>query len=1067
MFTPLQVYSANSLLKSPMSVKQYVADAFKKGYTTLVLSEWKTLSSSVEFIRLCQEKQLKALIGLEIPWKHYTLQLLALNTTGYFELVDLSSRLLSNQTFLLSDYPNIACILTQIVSLEHLEELREYCKERVYVAVQVQEIELYEWANKYTLPMLANKRVMYANPSDYRALKILNAIETNDTLNRMSIQDVGKDYLPKANDFKYQFEQEKLGQIIQNTQAFYDCIELNIPVQQTLLPKFSERADDLLKEIAFKGLRDKQLDTSIYVERLHKELAIIAQMKFSDYFLIVWDLMKYAHKEGIMTGAGRGSSAASLVSYCLNITKVDPIKHHLLFERFLNPERYTMPDIDLDFPDNKRQDMLHYVAQKYGYDKVAQISTFGTFAAKQSLRDVARVFGFSPKELKQISDMVPFELKITLNRALEQSTKLKQWIEKSELNQEIFQLACKIEGLPRHVSTHAAGVVISDKPLSELTPVQHLDGQIQLTQMTMQDVEYIGLLKMDFLGLKNLSILADAQTAVRQFEDQFDIWHIDWQDEQTLQVFARADTEGIFQFESTGIRRVLEQIKPQSLEEVAAVNALYRPGPMEQIGHYALRKHKREQVSYPHKDLQPILEETYGIIVYQEQVMQIAYQMAGFSLGEADLLRRAIGKMKKDVMASEKVHFITGAQKRGYSLEDATTVYQYIEKFANYGFPKSHALAYSMLAYQLAYIKAYYPQAFYLALLLHTNAKSERFTMYLMEAKRHGIEAVVPSINQSQSMHRILSNKRILFGLSAIQGIRRDMRQYILDERKRGGKFTSFDNFIDRMPDKYTKDEYLETLIYAGVFDEFGETRSKLINNISVTKTNKNLLDKTFLTPIYEEVVEIHSDVLMEKEKEILGFSVSTHELDKYAHYYDKQYIQFSHHVLENDYVYLLGYLKKIRKIQTKNGKRMAFAVLEDQFAKISLTIFPEVYTRHIAHFEEDTVIVVSGRIDLDNRGEKICVVNTMYTLHDFEQKIYQKEHICFIKVKNIAQQQLVIKELVRHKGDTPVVMYLEDTQQYHQLPEKYNINFQKQLQDGLAFIVGEDNIVYKKRKNV
>lgn len=1065
LFTPLNVRSAYSLLQSPMTVEHYVKDAKHKGYKTLILSEWETLSSAIKFFNLCLQERVKPVIALSFEWKGEYMQAIALNTSGYFELVDLSSRLLSQQAIDLVSYQQIAIIIRAPFkdTFESTYELLD--KTRVYVAVHCDDNALMTWADEKQLPLLADHTVRYANPSDFQALTILEAIQQNTSIADVTMHQTGPDYLPLAKQFEEQFRARQLDNIIEQTKAFYENIQIDIPVKQKLLPKFTQNADERLAEVARLGLEKRGLvHDKMYQERLSKELEIISQMAFSDYFLIVWDLMQFAHQNAIVTGAGRGSSAASLVSFCLNITQVDPIKHDLLFERFLNPERYTMPDIDLDFPDNRRQDVLNYVVKKYGQEKVAQIATFGTLAAKQALRDVARVLGYSQVELKQLTNLVPSTLKITLDVAYNQSKKLQQWVEKNEKNALVFNIARQIEGLPRHISTHAAGVVISDYPLMSLTPVQQVDAGIQLTQMTMEDVEYTGLLKMDFLGLKNLSILADAQEAVKQSRPEFDIWQIDWQDKETLQLFAQADTEGVFQFESAGIRRVLEQMKPQTLEDVAAVNALYRPGPMEQIPHFIARKHEREKVSYPHPDLRNILEETYGIIVYQEQVMQIASQMAGFSLGQADLLRRAMGKRKHDVMEAEREHFITGALEKGYSQTDAVKVFQYIEKFASYGFVKSHAFAYSMLAYQLAYIKVHFPNAFYLALLRHTSIKSERFSIYLMEAKQHQVAFVLPSINQSYEEHTVLSNQRIQIGLSAIQGIRRDMRQFILQERYANGKFSSLTNFIDRMPEKYAKQEILEQLIYAGAFDEFQQTRATLLANIEQIKQTKNLLSGMGLSPKFIELSELEEAILIEKEKAVLGFTLTSH-LEKYQYLYGQGGLKTSIDSEIGQKIYLLGRLKRLKTITTKSGKRMAFATLEDQFGQIALTLFPDVYTRVLTQLIENTDVVIYGKVDYDRYDEKVCVVETVLSIGEYEKKWKAQQYICYIRLASNENLKVVLTILSHYRGDTPVVVYDALTHTYKKLSEKYNIDFHEKLKKELEGKIGEGSVVYQKKK--
>lgn len=1067
MFTPLGIKSAYSLLKSPIPLKKYVETAKEKGYDTVVLSEWETLSSAMAFYRMCQTMAVKPILSVNMLYNQQPIQVIALNTKGYFELIHLSSQLLTQQNIYLEQYENIAVVLIDEARDVIEEWLNRIPTNRLYVGVYANDRDYIEKARQVDVGVIATQKVSYLNPSDYATLKVLEAVDKNQTIDWHYATQTGSDYLPTADAFLESFESVGLEHVIAATQTFYDQIVLDIPVAQKLVPKFSENADQLLEQVAIEGLKSRGLDTEVYRQRLYKELKIIAQMGFSDYFLIVWDVMTFAHKQNIMTGAGRGSSAASLVSYCLNITQVDPVKENLLFERFLNPERYTMPDIDLDFPDNKRQEILQYVAHKYGKEQVAQIATFGTFAAKQALRDVARVFGFNQQALKAMTNLIPNELRITLDEAYQKSAQFRQWIERSEQHRLIFSLAKQIEGLPRHVSTHAAGVVISDKVLTTLTPVQQSDNQLLLTQFTMQDVEYIGLLKMDFLGLKNLSILADAQQAVRQLVPEFNVWHIDWHDAETLKLFAHADTQGVFQFESAGIKRVLQQVKPNTLGEVVAVNALYRPGPMEQIGHFVARKHKQESVQYPHQDLQPILEDTYGIIVYQEQVMQIAYQMAGFSLGKADLLRRAIGKMQKDVMAAQKEDFISGAMAKGYSQEDATQIFQYIEKFASYGFPKSHAFAYSMLAYQLAYIKVHYPSAFYLALLLHTNAKSQQYSGYIMEAKQHGVQLSLPDINKSYGYHRVMQKQTILLGLSSIQGVRRDVITHILEERKAGGVYQSFDNFVERLPEKFRKKDILEPLIFSGACDCFGETRATLYENIDAVTQSVHLLLGVEFSLKFEQHHEYAESIIRQREKEILGVSLSYDPLQAYMAYYTDTSVQKTVDSMEHQSVILLGCLKNISRISTKNGKRMAFATLEDPFGDLALTLFPETYVHFLSYLEEQKIVVVRGKVERNKQDKLTVIVQQIQEVSEFEHEQQARAYVCYMKLQSMSDFSKVKHIVQQYKGVVPVVLYSEETKEYKKLSENYSIDFHESFQKEIENVLGQGRIVCQKKKNL
>lgn len=1058
MFTSLHIKSSSSLLQSPHTVEQYLIDAKNKGYDTVVLNENQTLSSAVTFYRLAKQMNLKPILAVTFDVQSVSMSAFARNQKGYFELIDLSSTLLSPVNRLdLTRYHNISYTINQMddTSIRLAQRLKEKTTCPIYFVQQEFSTETVQKITTLDFPIVLSKPVQYLSPSDLSTLKVLRAIGGNQTLTLDDLSTSGSDFLLNANDYHAWCQHNEVA--FQQTQAFLDGLELEIPLNQHLLPTFSTDADNQLRELAFLGLQERGLSGKQYEERLEKELNIIAQMHFSNYFLIVWDLMKYAHDNGIMTGAGRGSSAASLVSYCLRITNVDPVQYHLLFERFLNPERYTMPDIDLDFPDNRRYDMLQYASKKYGEKNVAQIATFGTFAPKQAIRDVARVLGATTQELKT------WAVAVGNAPSLSQSDKkLQELATKTERHARIVELAKAIEGLPRHLSTHAAGVVISDHVLQSLIPVQQQDNQLLLTQFDMGDVQAVGLLKMDFLGLKNLSILADAQHSIREHYPEFDIWKIDFNDTDTLALFAKGQTDGVFQFESSGIKRVLKQVKPTSLEDVAAVNALYRPGPMEQIPHFVDRKHQREEIRYPHLDLEPILKETYGTIVYQEQVMLIANHMSGYTLGQADLLRRAMAKMDKQIMHNERERFISGALNNGYAQEVATEVFDYIEKFANYGFPKSHAFAYSVLAYQLAYLKVHYPQAFYLALLLHTNPKSDRYAIYMTQARQYEVTFLLPSINRSQYMHRVLSDKNILFGLSIIQNVRYSMIASVLNERREKGVFQSFDDFVQRLEEKYAKIEVIEPLIYAGCFDEFNDTRATLVYRLPSILDDRQFLGGGLLPLKKEKLPEFDDVTVVEKEVQHLGFSLKNQLSDELLIFYNNGLLQKSIDVQANDTVHFIGVLKNVRKITTKTNKRMAFATLEDAFGTVALTIFPEVYQTTLALLDNQVSVYIQGKVQLDHQDELVCVVNRLFLKEQVIPQLEAKLKKVFVRVPSehhVNQVKTIVNE---YNGETPISVYLEDEKRYVDLPKRYQVKVDEALVTTLQLHFGKESVVVK-----
>lgn len=754
----------------------------------------------------------------------------------------------------------------------------------------------------------------------------------------------------------------------------------------------------------------------------------------------------------------------------LNITKVDPIEYQLLFERFLNPERYTMPDIDLDFPDNRREDILEYVRRKYGDNHVAQIATFGTFGSKQALRDVCRVLGLTTVQAGEWSKAVPNQLGVSLKSAYEQSKNLQALVSKSPKNQLIFETACRIEGLPRHLSTHAAGVVLYDKPLTEVIPLMDKEQQLPITQYTMKYVEQIGLLKMDFLGLTNLSILHDSIELTKKiYQQDISLNEIPLDDEKTLELFQEADTNGIFQFESDGIRRVLKKLKPTNLEDIAAVNALYRPGPMEQIDTFIKRKHGQEVVKYPHPILESILQSTYGVMVYQEQVMQVTSQMAGFTLGQADILRRAIGKKDGKVIEIEKAHFIEGAIEKGIDVASASEVYHYIERFANYGFNRSHAFAYSLLAYQLAYFKTHYPRAFYTAILRYVGDRSPKLQTYFIEAKQRGIVIKNPSINTSLEDYDATVDG-IFIGLNAIKGLRRDFIQEILTQRKQYGPFIDFMDFAFRIGKRFCKKEVLEALIDAGAFDELGKNRATLratidavIESVKFHGSNLALELNEEMYPKYFEEEDSNIIERIEREIAVLGFPVSAFPTDPYEILYKEQKANRISSIYESKFVSVLGLLKNIRKTRTKKGEPMAFGTIQDETGEMEFVVFSEVYPLVFSALEENQLVLIKGKTRKNLQSKWQVQVQQVLSLFEVEGLAQATSIKCYIKITKELQNKDVFEKIrsiiINNPGDTTVLLYIESKDQVFKMNFNSGLMVDAQTLKAISDIVGEENI--------
>ena len=1106
-FTILQVTSGYSLLRSTIDLYKYVMTAKELGYKKLALTDEGVLHGAIEFYNLCRNQNIEPIIGCLFQYKQWrnaeafsSMIVYAKDEIGYQSLIELStqyqkSKLVSKDMekiikeaseHLQIVFPQensewaLECSNGEVAFQRWLFEAEERYFPNIHLGIESNQIlpipleELEEWGQDFSMKLLPFVKTFYLKAEDDFSYRVLKAIGDGETLSTTQAEVSGQYYLQDEKTLTQQWSTILDGKLVRQLQVFVDSIKWELPKNKLLLPKFQtpegKSSQEYLQEICQQSLKDKELVKDEYQSRLNYELSIIHQMGFDDYFLIVWDIMKYAHEAGIQTGPGRGSAAGSLVSYLLNITKVDPIEYQLLFERFLNPERYTMPDIDLDFPDNRREDILDYVRRKYGENHVAQIATFGTFGSKQALRDVCRVLGLTTVQAGEWSKAIPNQLGINLKTAYEQSKKLQTLVSRSPKNQLIFETACRIEGLPRHLSTHAAGVVLYDKPLTDVIPLIYKDQQMPITQYTMKYVEQIGLLKMDFLGLTNLSILHDSIELTKSiYQHEIILNEIPLNDEKTLELFQMADTNGIFQFESDGIRRVLKKLRPTNLEDIAAVNALYRPGPMEQIDTFIKRKHGQEVVKYPHPILESILQSTYGVMVYQEQVMQVTSQMAGFTLGQADILRRAIGKKDAKVIETEKAHFIEGAIGKGIDVASATEVYQYIERFANYGFNRSHAFAYSLLAYQLAYFKAHYPRAFYTAILRFVGDRSPKLQTYFIEAKQRGISIKNPSINTSLEEYNATADG-IFIGLNAIKGLRRDFIQEILKQRKQNGPYTDFMDFAFRIGKRFCKKEVLEALIDAGAFDELGKNRATLRATIDAVIESVKFHGSNIALELNEEIYpkyfeEEDSNIIEKIEREIavLGFPVSAFPTEPYEILYKEQKAEKISNIYESKPVSVLGLLKNIRKTRTKKGEPMAFGTIQDETGEMEFVVFSEVYPIVFSMLEENQLVLLKGKTRKNLQSKWQVQVQQVLSLFEVEGLAQAASIKCYIKITENLQNKEVFDQIrnviINNPGDTTVLLYIESKEQVLKMNFNSGIVVDVETLKAFSNIVGEENV--------
>lgn len=1114
-YVPLQITSSYSLLQSPIRIKDLVAAAKQRGYSALALTDHNVMYGTVEFYDACVGAGIKPIIGLTIDLpgfvrsdQSYPVVLLAKNQAGYQHLLAISTAKNSGSddvavTDIAADLADLYLIFPPLAEINDLilqgraTEIAKIVDQLTALGVDRAAIKfaadyhaadtvvdmLAKTAADNQVDVIADSPVMYLNAADYFPMQVLKAIDSGDKLTNVTelSHQVGPYWLQPNDQVVQAYQQMHLTAALKVGQAVADQCNVEIKKQQPKLPQFKTpdglSSKDYLRQLCETGLKTRLTtnhvtDGDVYQQRLDRELGVIDSMGFDNYFLIVWDVINFAHQAKIVTGPGRGSAAGSLVAYTLFITDVDPIKYNLLFERFLNPERVQMPDIDLDIPDDKRDEVIQYVHQKYGHDRVAQIITFGTLAAKQATRDVGRVFGLTPRQQDTWSKAIPSAFHITLADAYANSQQLKNLIADSSLNQALFETARTLEGLPRHYSIHAAGLVLSDNLLVDLVPLQDGNDGLLMTQYSKDYVESVGLLKIDFLGLRNLTILADALAEIqRATGKKVAISQVPLDDPKTIALFAAGDTTGVFQFESAGIRNVLRRLHPQRFEDIALVNALYRPGPMENIDEVVKRKNHQQKIDYPDDSLIDLLEPTYGVIVYQEQVMLVAAKMAGFSLGQADILRRAMSKKKLKVMDKMKSLFMAGATKNGHSAEVAENVFNYIEKFANYGFNKSHAVAYSKMAYELAYLKVYYPGAFHVALLNSVQNSPVKMKEYLLDAKSMGVQIAGPSINHSQAAFSF-QNQQIVFGLAAIKGVRHDMVVDVLAERDQNGPFKSFPNLLARMPAKYRKPELIDALIYAGALDGFQFNRSELlaatpefISSIELSGSSLSLFKA--LEPTVPRKPELPLMDRLEKENEYLGAYLSGHPVEKFHALGQRISAKATNQLTEGmNHVSLILYLTKVKVIRTKTGKQMAFLDGNDEVGDMSVTVFPNLFTQVQSWLHKDMVVVITGKVEKTNAIQ--VVANTLEPADNAQQRLKKQgaSGKWYLRIDDQHDKNQAFHKLSAltsdQRGNVPVVVHETSSKKTWQLANQFNLASGGIVKDKLITIFGQNNVIYK-----
>lgn len=947
MLVPLKVATDYSLLKSTIKIDALIEFLKSHDITSCAIVD-ENLYGVMDFYSKMKNAGLKPVIGLEVVIEGYKLFLYAKNEGGYKNLLKIHTlkemKILNFET--LEEYLQNIKIILPLESYHLLEKFAD-----AYLGY-VNDTE------KMRALMIGSRVVYY---KDVRSLKKEDTtyLAYLEAINKgVLIKDIVTDYSNCYLSFNVKDED------ILSTEDFIKDINLEIKREGNYIPKYDESLDSLeyLTSLTHKGLfkRLKGNVLTIYEERLAYELEVIKKMGFVDYFLIVYDYVLFAKKNGILVGPGRGSAAGSLVSYCLGITDVDPIKYNLLFERFLNPERVSMPDIDIDFEYTKRGQVIDYVRKRYGEFNVAPIMTFGTLGAKQVLRDVARVLNVAIELVDKFVSLI--NSKETLKANIEQDN-VKNFLNNYKELQNMYDIALKLEGLKRHISTHAAGVVISSVALDEVIPINKSNDFI-MTGVTMEYLENLGLLKMDFLALRNLTIISNVLDLIKENTGKtLDLNKINMNDAEIFKLFCEADTEGIFQYESDGMKNLMKKLKPSSFSDLVAAVALFRPGPMDNIDLFIKRKYGKENISYLHPDLHPILEETYGVIIYQEQVMQILVKVGGYTYAEADNIRRAMSKKKESVMISDRKHFISNAINKGYNEEVATNIYDLILKFANYGFNKAHSVSYALIGYQMAFLKVKFPMYFITNLLNMSRGSVVKTKEYINEAKKKSIKIIKPDINMSNSTYLIRDNS-LMLPLSSIKNLGEAAVNSILEERDKKGKFEDYLDFVARVYGKSVNKKTIVSLIDAGVLDSFNLTKATMIENLDVVINYADLrtaLDEAFvMKPSLEERQEFDEEILREKELNSYGFYITNHPVSKYI---DKSIVKMEDIAKFFDkHIKCVVLVENIKNIKTKKGDTMAFISCSDETGNADFVVFPSAYYM-VLPIKKNDIISVQGKV--------------------------------------------------------------------------------------------------------
>ena len=1144
-FTHLHVHTEYSLLDGSNKINEYVARVKELGMNSAAITDHGVMFGCIDFYRAAKAAGIKPIFGCEVyvapgsrfdreigqaEDRYYHLVLLAENNHGYENLMKIVSKAFVDGFYykprvdmdLLQEYHEgiialSACLAGEVaknITRGMYEEAKSaalryekiFGKGNFFLELQDHGIPQQQRVNQQLLRMsqetgialVATNDVHYTYDTDAEAHDILLCVQTRKLLsdeNRMRYEG-GQYYVKSPEEMAELFPY--IPEALENTQKIADRCEVEIEFGVTKLPKFDVPAPytswEYLNKLCYDGLKERYSgDLTELEKRLEYELGVIKTMGYVDYFLIVWDFIRFARDHDIMVGPGRGSAAGSLVSYTLGITKLDPIKYNLLFERFLNPERVSMPDIDVDFCFERRQEVIDYVVEKYGKDRVVQIVTFGTMAARGVIRDVGRVMDLPYAQCDAIAKMIPEELNITIDKALKMNPELKNLYTTDEMVKKLIDMSRRLEGLPRHTSMHAAGVVISQKSVDEYVPLARAsDGSI-VTQFTMTTLEELGLLKMDFLGLRTLTVI---QKAVKLIEKNkgisLDMDHVDYNDKAVYDMLGAGKTEGVFQLESAGMTSFMKELKPESLEDVIAGISLYRPGPMDFIPQYIEGKNNPDSIHFLCPQLEPILSATYGCIVYQEQVMQIVRSLGGYTLGRSDLVRRAMSKKKAAVMEKERQNFVYGNEEegvpgcvnRGISEEIANKIYEQMMDFAKYAFNKSHAAAYAVVAYQTAYLKCHFPVEFMAALMTSVIDNPPKVADYILSCRRMGIAILPPDINKGDSTFSV-DGGGIRYGLSAIKSIGKPVIEAIVAERNQRGDFTSLRDFIERMTGKDVNKKAIENFIKAGAFDELpGNRRQKMMVYAqildAIVQEKKNMMagqmslfdfvseeEKTAYEIHMPDVEEYPKEAKLAFEKEVLGIYISGHPLEEYETCWRKNISAVTTDfmpdeesgqpkVRDGQQVIVGGMITEKTIKYTKTNKVMAFLTLEDLLGTVEIVVFPRDYEKNVRLMEIDEKVFIKGRVSVEEERASKVICESMYSFEDAPRELWLQFET---KESFLSCERELYEDLKEADGKDSVVIYIKSPKAIKRLGASKSIRISQDLLARLYEKYGKDNV--------